>query len=72
MDLPSCDLSSFDENFTNEEVQDTIKESSDKALGTDGFTGLFFKSCLSNLHCAASIRRMSRRCVVVCKVEDTH
>jgi mannosylglycoprotein endo-beta-mannosidase len=40
------DLSSLGEPFTEEEVRNAINQmSGDKAPGSDGFTGIFFKKC---------------------------
>jgi hypothetical protein len=48
MGLQSFDLGSLNVPFSNDEVWDTIKSiPSDKAPGTDGFTGRFYKSCWS-------------------------
>jgi hypothetical protein len=46
LDFPTCDLASLGDEFTEEEVLAAIKSLPfDKALGPDGFTGLFFKTC---------------------------
>jgi hypothetical protein len=42
INLPGCDLSSLAVDFTKKEVHDAIKDiPPDKALGPDGFTGVF-------------------------------
>ena len=44
--VPECDLSNLDDPFLEEEVKCAIfGSSSDKALGPDGFTRAFYKSC---------------------------
>jgi hypothetical protein len=44
--LPECDLSSLADDFTKDVVHDAIKDLPyDKALGPDGFAGVFFKAC---------------------------
>jgi hypothetical protein len=46
LDIPHHDLSSLDAPILEEEVLQTIKHLlNDKALGPDGFTGCFYKSC---------------------------
>lgn len=44
LNLPTVDLSSLDSPFTEEEILRAITQTpKNKALGSDGFTGLFFK-----------------------------
>jgi hypothetical protein len=46
LDIPNHNLSDLDLPFTEDEVWSTIKKiPSDKALGPDGLTGRFYKSC---------------------------
>jgi hypothetical protein len=51
LQLPSVDLSTLDAPFSDEEIWKAINQMpQDKALGHDGFTGLFFKSCWPVIH----------------------
>jgi hypothetical protein len=44
--LPTPDLSSLDRPFTDEEIWHAIRQMpQNKALGPDGFTGLFSRVC---------------------------
>jgi hypothetical protein len=48
LNIPVYKLEILDVPFTEDEVWNTIKQlPSDKALGPDGFTGRFYKSCWS-------------------------
>lgn len=52
INLPSLDLSSLAEPFTEEEIKHAILDiPSDKAPGPDGFTGAFYKACWAIIKC---------------------